>query len=108
MKSPIAARKASSGIEGLDNVLGGGFPVGHIYLVQGGPGVGKTTLGLQFLMAGRDEGGAQLYITLSETLDELRGVAAAHGWDLEGVSIHEVTPSSDGATAEDNTLFHPS
>jgi circadian clock protein KaiC len=107
MKSPIAARTASSGIDGLDDILGGGFPVGHIYLVQGDPGVGKTTLGMQFLMAGRNGGGAPLYITLSETREELLGVAASHGWNLDGVFIHEVTPSTDAMTSEDNTLFHP-
>ena len=85
--------KASSGIAGLDDVLVGGFPTGHIYLIQGDPGVGKTTLGLQFLRAGVDGGKRkQLYITLSETRDELRAVAASHGWDLSGVEIHEVSP----------------
>src|SRR5262245_17598784 len=107
MKSPTAGRPASSGIAGLDDILGGGFPVGHIYLVQGDPGVGKTTLGLQFLMAGRDGGGKQLYITLSETVDELRSVSESHGWDLAGIELQEVAPSTDAMTAEDNTLFHP-
>ena len=100
--------KASSGIPGLDDVLGGGFPTGHIYLIQGDPGVGKTTLGLQFLLAGTGGGQKQLYITLSETADELRDVAHSHGWDLSGVEIHEVTPNMELAASDDNTLFHPS
>lgn len=99
----------SSGIAGLDDVLGGGFPAGHIYLIQGDPGVGKTTLGLEFLKAGTSGGQKQLYITLSETADELRGVAASHGWDLDGIEIHEVIPETDLMGGdEDNTLFHPS
>jgi circadian clock protein KaiC len=101
--------KACSGIPGLDDVLVGGFPTGHIYLIQGDPGVGKTTLGLQFLRAGVDGGKKkQLYITLSETADELREVSASHGWDLSGVEIHEVSPNMELAASDDNTLFHPS
>ncbi|HEY1250786.1 MAG TPA: ATPase domain-containing protein [Thermoanaerobaculia bacterium] len=107
MNDPKSQTPASSGIPGLDNVLGGGFPTGHIYLVQGDPGVGKTTLGLQYLLAGRDAGGKPLYVTLSETADELRAVAASHGWDLSGIEIHEITPGPEAMTAEDNTLFHP-
>jgi circadian clock protein KaiC len=99
---------ASSGIPGLDDVLGGGFPTGHIYLVQGDPGVGKTTLGLQFLLAGRDAGEKTLYITLSETANELRSTAVSHGWDLSRIEIYEVGPGVEAVTAENNTLFHPS
>lgn len=101
--------KASSGITGLDDVLVGGFPTGHIYLVQGDPGVGKTTLGLQFLRAGVDGGKRKpLYITLSETADELHAVAESHGWDLSGIEIHEVSPNMELAAGDDNSLFHPS
>ena len=102
------ASKSSTGIPGLDDVLAGGFPPGHLYLVEGDPGVGKTTLGMQFLMAGASGGNKQLYITLSETANELRGVAESHGWDLSGVEIHEVIPSADIVEGDDNTLFHPS
>jgi circadian clock protein KaiC len=109
MTANDSTRPASSGIPGLDDVLVGGFPTGHIYLVQGDPGVGKTTLGLQFLRAGADGGKKkQLYITLSETADELRAVAASHGWDLSGIEIHEVTPNTELAASDDNSLFHPS
>jgi circadian clock protein KaiC len=76
-------------------------------LVQGDPGVGKTTLALQFLMTGLRAGETCLYITLSETTDELRTVAASHGWSLDGVALFEL-PSWDSVTGQDeNTLFHP-
>jgi len=74
--------RAKTGVPGLDNILGGGLPTGHLYLVQGDPGSGKTTLGLQFLMEGVRNGENILYITLSESQDELRGVAQSHGWDI--------------------------
>ncbi|HEY2796714.1 MAG TPA: ATPase domain-containing protein [Thermoanaerobaculia bacterium] len=108
MRREPAPRPASSGIPGLDDVLVEGFPPGHIYLIQGDPGVGKTTLGLQFLMAGAKEGGRPLYVTLSETADDLREGAASHGWDISGIEIYEVTPAAELAIGENNTLFHPS
>ncbi|HEY4231343.1 MAG TPA: ATPase domain-containing protein, partial [Thermoanaerobaculia bacterium] len=108
MKSQNSPAPASSGISGLDDVIGGGFPAGHMYLLQGDPGVGKTTLGLQFLLAGGKKGEKALYLTLSETRDELQAVAASHGWDVSGVEIIEVVPSVDATAAEENTLFHPS
>jgi circadian clock protein KaiC len=108
MKSQNSPAPASSGIPGLDDVMVGGFPTGHIYLVQGDPGVGKTTLGLQFLLAGSKKGEKSLYVTLSETRDELRDVAASHGWDISGVEILEIVPTTEAMTAEENTLFHPS
>lgn len=79
----------STGIEGLDHILCGGLPPNRLYLVQGDPGVGKTTLGLQFLLEGVRRGEKVLYLTLSETAEELRAVAASHGWSLDGVHIHE-------------------
>ena len=66
---------AATGIEGLDHILLGGFPRNHVYLLQGDPGVGKTTLGLQFLLEGDKHGEKGLYLTLSETAEELRAVA---------------------------------
>ena len=107
MTTKAAPATAGSGILGLDQVLMGGFPRGHIYLVQGTPGTGKTTLGLQFLREGAERGERVLYITLSETADELRQVARTHGWELGAMDIPEVIPASD-PTADDNTLFHPS
>ena len=100
--------RASTGVTGLDNILGGGLPRGHLYLLEGSPGSGKTTLGLQFLLQGvaNDEKG--LYITLSETAAELKTVAASHGWALEGMEIFElVTMEGLGPDAE-QSILHPS
>jgi circadian clock protein KaiC len=100
--------RASTGIAGLDDVLGGGLPVDHLYLVEGEPGAGKTTLGIQFLLEGVARGETGLYVTLSETGEELRTVAASHGWTLEGLSIFElVTAEGLGPDAE-QSILHPS
>jgi circadian clock protein KaiC len=82
--------KARTGIEGLDNVLAGGLHRNRLYLVEGNPGTGKTTLALQFLLEGRDCGERVLYFTLAETAEELRHSALSHGWSLDGVDIFEV------------------
>ncbi len=87
-----ANKQASLGVEGLDDVLDGGLARGRLYLLEGSPGTGKTTIGLQFLMAGLAAGERALYITLSETEDELRGSAASHGWSLEGLDVFELVP----------------
>src|SRR5437879_11782620 len=79
---PIAG-KARSGISGLDDILSGGFSREHVFLVEGAPGTGKTTVALQFLMEGARSGEKCLYITLSETERELRDAAASHGWSLD-------------------------
>lgn len=100
---------ASTGIVGLDEILGGGFPTEHVYLLQGDPGAGKTTLSLQFLLEGVRNGEAVLYITLSETIKELEAVARSHGWSLDGISIFEQLVGEEMlADEEDLTLFHPS
>src|SRR3954462_6062079 len=83
-------KRASTGIAGLDDVLGGGLPANHLYLVEGTPGAGKTTLGLQFLRKGVETGEKGLYITLSETSSELMTIAASHGWSLDGVEIFQL------------------
>ena len=93
---------------GLDDILGGGLPPDRLYLVQGDPGTGKTTLALQYLLDGVRRGERVLFITLSETADELRAVADSHGWDLEGVNVFELSAAQQNRTAEQNTLFHPS
>ena len=99
----------STGVPGFDDVLSGGLTPNRLYLVQGRPGAGKTTLALQFLLAGQREGESVLYVTLSETEEELRSVAESHGMSLDGVHIHELTPSeSDLDPDEQNTMFHPS
>ena len=77
------AGKARTGIWGLDNILSGGFSRGHVFLVEGAPGTGKTTVALQFLLEGARAGEKCLYITLSETGRELRDGAASHGWVLD-------------------------
>ena len=100
--------KAASGIEGLDDILRGGFPVGRILLVEGDPGVGKTTLALQFLLEGAKRGEASVYVTLSETREELLQVAASHGWSLDGIDIFELATPAAFAEEGQNTLFHPS
>ena len=99
----------STGIDGLDDVLGGGLTPGRLYLIEGTPGAGKTTLALQFLLEGARAGESVLYVTLSETLEELGGVAQSHGWDLTGVQIRELLPSQDTLQPDEQyTVFHPS
>jgi circadian clock protein KaiC len=99
----------ATGIDGLDAVLGGGLTADRVYLLEGVPGAGKTTIALQFLMEGVRQGETVLYITLSETEEELHAVAASHGWSLEGIHIHEMTPGGDQLDADSQyTMFHPS
>jgi circadian clock protein KaiC len=100
-----AGERALTGIAGLDAILGGGLPTNHLYLVDGEPGTGKTTLALQFLLEGARRGEKGLYVTLSESASELRSVAESHGWDLDGIELFELT--ADGAAAAEYTIFHP-
>jgi circadian clock protein KaiC len=98
-----------TGIPGLDSILRGGLPRDRIYLVDGDPGTGKTTLALQFLIDGRGAGEKGLYVTLSETATELRAVAASHGYDLTGIAVHELVSSEASILPENQyTVFHPS
>ena len=88
-----ADAKASTGVEGLDDILAGGLRRGRVYLIEGTPGTGKTTIATQFLLAGAKAGESGLYITLSETEEELRESAASHGWTFEDpVSVYELVP----------------
>jgi circadian clock protein KaiC len=100
--------RCSSGCPGLDNVLGGGLPVGHFYLVEGEPGTGKTTLALQFITEGIKRGERVLYVTLSESRDELTAVATTHGLAMDGSNVLEVRPSEDDLRPNGQyTVFHP-
>ena len=97
---------AKVGIPGLDAVLAGGLPQNRMYLIQGDPGVGKTTLALQFLLEGVKQGEKCLYITLSETEAEVRSVALSHGWDISQLNIYELSASAQRLQSEpESTLF---
>jgi circadian clock protein KaiC len=98
---------ATTGIPGLDNILRGGFPAARTDLLQGVPGSGKTTLALQMLLEGARRGERTLYITLSESRDELMAVAQGHGWDLGAISIFEMGMQAEQLDDNDQTLFHP-
>ncbi len=105
---PSAPPRISTGVTGLDEILGGGFLDNRIYLVEGGPGSGKTTLALQFLLNGRAAGERGLYVTLSETADELRVVADSHGWSLDGIEMFELESAEQMlGPANSTTLLHP-
>lgn len=102
------APRASTGSVGLDDILGGGLDADRVYLIEGRPGTGKTTLALQFLIAGVGRGEPCLYVTLSESEHELRTVAARHGWTLEGIDIFELVPPEASLDPDQElTLFHP-
>ena len=95
MSAPASAptRDAlSTGVDGLDDIMAGGFTRRRLFLVEGVPGSGKTTLALQYLMAGARRGERGLYVTLSETAEELVAGAESHGWTLDGIDIRELTP----------------
>ncbi|HYQ82920.1 MAG TPA: ATPase domain-containing protein, partial [Rubrobacter sp.] len=102
-----SSKVAATGIKGLDHILLGGFPRNRVYLVQGDPGVGKTTLGLQFLLEGIRNGETTLYITLSESKEELDAVAESHGWSLDGIHIYEQLIGEEALSEEESTVFYP-
>jgi circadian clock protein KaiC len=106
--SSLAPDRTSTGSIGLDNILGGGFDANRLYLVEGRPGTGKTTLALQFLMEGARRGETVLYVSLSETEQELRIVAERHGWSLDGVTVFELVPPETTLDPErELTVLHP-
>ena len=89
----VGIAKSEIGVPGLDDILRGGLSPGHVYLLEGSPGTGKTTIALRFLLAGAERGEKGLYITLSETEAELRAGAASHGWSIgSGIKISELVP----------------
>jgi circadian clock protein KaiC len=108
-RQPNGDSRSRTGIPGLDDVLAGGLIPHRLYLVEGNPGAGKTTLALQFLMEGARNHEKCLYITLSETKEELSAGAASHGFSLEGIEVVELTPDQndlDGSTQV--TMYPPS
>lgn len=108
-KAPIRHVRQTTGIVGLDEVLGGGLPSNRLYVVEGDPGSGKTTFALQFLREGVRLGQRTLYVTLSETLEELSDVAASHDWTLDGIELLELNAISERLQEDANyTVYHPS
>jgi circadian clock protein KaiC len=105
----VCRREGAHRIEGLDDILGGGLTRNRLYLIEGVPGAGKTTLGLQYLLNGVANDESVLYVTLSETREELTMTAASHGWSLDGVVIHELVPTGESLQPQESyTMFHPS
>jgi circadian clock protein KaiC len=105
---PALDRPSPTGIEGLDEILRGGFPEHRLYLLLGSPGVGKTTIALQYLLEGTRVGETGLYIALSETRDEIMSVARSHGWPIDKISIFELSALEQQLAQEErNTVFHP-
>lgn len=100
--------RVSTGTAGLDFILGRGVWPDRLYLVEGTPGSGKTTLALRFLLAGQENGEAGLYITLSETISELNTVADSHGWSLDGIDLFELVAEDEFGTDHAQSLLHPS
>lgn len=100
--------RAETGIPGLDEILGGGLPPRRTYLIQGQPGTGKTTLAMQFLLAGARRGEPGLYATLSQTEEELGVLARSHGWSLDGITICDLQSAEERLDVDSQyTLFHP-
>src|SRR5688572_30322750 len=98
---PNVSGKARTGVPGLDDILGGGLSEGHVFLLEGNPGTGKTTIALRFLLDGAEAGEQGLYITLSETDRELRAGAASHGWTIDGnIDVFELVPPESLLSAD--------
>ena len=105
---PGPGSRISTGLPGLDEVLCGGLTPNRLYLVEGTPGTGKTTLALQFLLAAATQGEPSLYVTLSETAEELRAAAATHGWTLDGIDVYELVNEFGLDPDSEQSVLHPS
>jgi circadian clock protein KaiC len=104
-----AEAQVSTGIDALDEIMHGGYAADRLYLIEGTPGTGKTTMAMQFLMDGAKQGERGLYVSLSETRSELEGVAASHGWSLDGIEIHELVDQEELIREQAQyTMFEPS
>ena len=101
----VPRSRLSSGVPGLDDVLNGGLPGRHVYLVQGEAGTGKTTMALQFLLAGVEQGEKALFVTLSQTKYELEMIAESHDWDISGIEVVEL--QTETTQQDDQTVFYP-
>lgn len=102
-------KRHKTGISGLDTILNGGIPENRLYLMQGEPGTGKTTISFQFLIEGLKAGEKCLYISFSESREELQSVADSHGWDISSLHMLELNSIEDQLKPESqNTIFHPS
>ena len=100
--------RESTGVTGLDAILGGGLTADRLYLLEGTPGTGKTTFALRFLLAGVESGQRGLYITLSETTEELRAVVASHGWSLDGIDVFELVDGAHRDPDAEQSILYPS
>jgi circadian clock protein KaiC len=104
---PADAQPVSTGITGLDQLLLGGLTPNRMYLVEGRPGTGKTTMAVQFLLEGKARGERCLYVALSETVGELGAVATSHGWSLDGIELFQLPATHSAAAQDQYTLYHP-
>jgi len=108
MDEHLETARVSTGSAGLDDILGGGLDPDRMYLYEGRPGTGKTTIALQFLLDGISKGERVLFVSLSETKRELELVAQRHGWSLDGIDVFELVPAETTLDpAQQVTVFHP-
>lgn len=98
-------KPVATGVAGLDEILRGGLPPSNLYMLQGAPGAGKTTVALQFLLAGVANGEKCIYVSLSQTRAELESIARSHGWSLDGIRVEELSASDAVSGATDQTIF---
>jgi circadian clock protein KaiC len=107
-KEIIQSPRVCTGISGLDTILCGGLSRNRVYLLEGSPGTGKTTLALQFLIEGIRHGETGLYITLSESREEIHEIANSHGWNIDGISMFELVNDAGLDPDAEQSILHPS